>query len=117
MQLLADYGEEDGGAKGLGLIKGEVLKIKQRKLPLPHMGYNVVEWKNDFPSNQKIFYFVHSYQFKPKNKADILGVTKYEDIIISVENKNILGLQFHPEKSQSDGLTLLKEIIESNNYA
>jgi glutamine amidotransferase len=118
MQLLADFGEEDGGAKGLGMIRGEVLKIKHKSAPLPHMGYNLVEWKNNFPSNQKNFYFVHSYQFIPKNKDDIVGVTKYDDEIISaVKNQNIVGLQFHPEKSQSDGLILLNKLIENKNYA
>ena len=117
MQLLADYGEEDGGAKGLGIIKGEVLKIKHKKLPLPHMGYNKVKWENNFSSNQKNFYFVHSYEFIPKHKEDILGLTKYEyQIVSAVKSKNIIGLQFHPEKSQSDGLMLLEKLIEKNNY-
>jgi glutamine amidotransferase len=119
MQLLANKGEEDGDSEGLGLINGEVKKIKQKKLPLPHIGFNLVDWKTPFDLNNLTnFYFVHSYHFIPKNYNEVMGTSLYDDKIVSaVKHKNIIGVQFHPEKSQSDGLMLLKTLIENNNYA
>ncbi len=120
MQLLFEYGDEGGGTEGIKLFKGNCKRLENiNNLPLPHIGFNVVKkpnslmWK-DINENSN-FYFVHEYgidENQLKGEADIkYGVTKYTNKFISyVENKhgNIFGAQFHPEKSQSNGLKFLR---------
>lgn len=114
MQLLAGRGSEGGESEGLGLISGEILPFE--KVPnfrLPHVGWNVLHSQKQHPLLEGIrdnvdFYFVHSYFFSAKLDADIVGITEYGLSFPSfVASGNIVGVQFHPEKSQRNGLRLL----------
>lgn len=117
MQLFADINYEDGENKGFGWVKGKVVKIEGRSR-VPHIGWDEVK-----PLDDKIFrgmlygffYFMHSYHFIPDDKSVIAGITKYGDmeIVSAVRKDNILGVQFHPEKSQGDGLRILRNFLET----
>jgi glutamine amidotransferase len=120
MQLMASLGKENGTTKGLDWICGEVEKIipKDPMLKIPHMGWNTVNFNNESHPIWKKFtsgchaYFVHSYQFIPTNKDVILATTEYgENITAVVGSDNIIGTQFHPEKSQSFGQSFIKEFL------
>ena len=119
MQLLSSKGEEDGLNDGLNFIDGEVLKMKSDNIRLPHIGFNQVEIINDSKgifsniNDDPDFYFVHSYKFVCKNEQNILSTSIYgEKFISSVQKDNIFGFQFHPEKSQSNGLQLLNNFVK-----
>ena len=120
MQLFADYGDEDGGSKGFGWIKGEVKKIKldNPSLKLPHMGWNTIAVQKKSKlfegiQNESHFYFVHSYSFAVADKNDVLAITDYSNpVIAAVEKDNIFGTQFHPEKSQENGIKILENFIK-----
>ena len=116
MQLLATMGKEKGNHKGLGWIKGKVIKIKKsKKIKIPHMGWNTVKVISKHPIlKRKKFesYFVHSYNFICKNKKNIIATCDYQQKITAIVGKeNIIGTQFHPEKSQKSGLEILKNFI------
>ena len=116
MQLLATEGEEKGNYKGLGWIKGKVVKIKKnKKIKIPHMGWNTVKVISKHPIiNKKKFesYFVHSYNFICKNKENVLATCNYsQNITAIIGRENIIGTQFHPEKSQKSGLEFLKKFV------
>ena len=115
MQLLADSSEENGNHQGLGWIEGIIKKIPGTDIKLPHMGWNSIRVIN---KNSKIkpaendYYFVHSYYFNCTNSNDILAETKYGINFPSIVNKeNVYGCQFHPEKSSSQGLNIIKDFI------
>ena len=118
MQLLFKNGYENGASKGLNLVSGSCKKFKFNKnLSLPHMGFNTVNYKkqtvlwNNIPNNSP-FYFVHSYRVKTTSANYDYSSTQYgEEFISVVENQNIIGVQFHPEKSHKNGLQLLKNFI------
>lgn len=120
MQLFANESEEAPGVRGLGWIPGTVQKFTHEGLRLPHMGFNAVDSSNkleDFfnPIEGKApeFYFVHSYYFNPCESDHILARTTYgKKFISAVRNENIIGVQFHPEKSQSSGLQLIKKFLQ-----
>jgi glutamine amidotransferase len=115
MQLLAE-GSEEGDLEGLGWIKGYVKKFDPSLFPvkphIPHLGWNTVDVKKGHPifeniDNRKGFYFLHSYYFDCKNGNDILGTTEYGLVYASaVNHRNVFGMQFHPEKSHQNGLTI-----------
>lgn len=114
MQLLADRGVEGGASEGLGLIPGDVILLEMApKLRLPHVGWNVFHPQQQHPLLKGIrtdvdFYFVHSYFFNTRREADIVGTTEYGMSYPSfVASGNVVGVQFHPEKSQRNGLRLL----------
>jgi len=119
MQLLASIGTEDKVIKGLGLIKGKVIKLEKiTKKILPHIGFNVV--KTDYKdglfaglNENKFFYFVHSYFLKVEDRENFkLSYCNYGGkFVSSFENNKVFGTQFHPEKSQKNGLKLLKNFI------
>jgi len=119
MQLLADVGREFGDHKGLGWIGGEVVKITTRdpSLKIPHMGWNELKIERDHPLLANIppnghAYFVHSYHFRAKDPAHVLATTDYgETLTAMIGRDNIAGTQFHPEKSQAVGLTLLGNFL------
>ena len=116
MQLLATEGKEKGNHKGLGWITGKVIKIKKnKKIKIPHMGWNTVEIISKHPIlKRKKFesYFVHSYNFICKNKKNVLATCDYQQKITAIVGKeNIIGTQFHPEKSQKVGLEILKNFV------
>ena len=119
MQLLATKGKEKGDHDGLGWIKGKVIKIKKiKKIKIPHMGWNTVKVISKHPIlKRKKFesYFVHSYNFICKNKKNIIATCDYQQKITAIVGKeNIIGTQFHPEKSQKVGLEILKNFISWN---
>ncbi|MBU1628194.1 imidazole glycerol phosphate synthase subunit HisH, partial [bacterium] len=117
MQLFADLSFEGGSQPGFGWIKGKVIKIDDKSVRIPHMGWNKVQAfdNNIFQGmHQQYFYFMHSYHFVPEDKSVVVGTTKYgnTDIVAAVRHKNIIGVQFHPEKSQGDGLRLVRNLLE-----
>ena len=120
MQLFAKIGYESEKTKGFGWIDGIVKKINNldKTLKLPHMGWNQIEFKKDFLlfsgiENKSHMYFVHSYEFLTKQKDCIVATTNYgNSIIVAIAKDNIFGTQFHPEKSQKNGLKLLENFIK-----
>ncbi len=117
MQMLATDSEENGIHKGLGLIDGNIKKLPNNNLKMPHMGWNdVVPTNNDalrILKNKSDFYFVHSYYFDCNKKENILAETLYGITFPSIVGKeNIYGVQFHPEKSSTQGLKLIKEFLK-----
>ena len=119
MQMFADVGYEETETKGLGWIAGKVLKIDNQdgKYKLPHIGWNqinIVKKSKIFNNikNNSHLYFVHSYEFIPEDKAVVTATTEYSsNIVCSIEKENIFGTQFHPEKSDKEGLEIIKNFI------
>jgi imidazole glycerol-phosphate synthase subunit HisH len=113
MQLLADRGSEGGDELGLGLISGRIIPVAAKGLRLPHVGWNSAEYVSKHPLFQGIrndvdFYFVHSYRFVTDRDENILSTTEYGEAFPSIVGQgNVIGVQFHPEKSQTNGLRLL----------
>ncbi len=118
MQLLSENGTEPIDSKGLGWIKGTVKKIDQPHLRIPHMGWNnITVVKDSFYKDiaDSDFYFIHSYHLVPDDKSVIAATVNYgEDLVASIEKENIFATQFHPEKSQVAGLTVLKAFFNSH---
>ncbi len=119
MQLLATKSYEFGEHTGLNLIPGEVIKFKNTQhYHVPHVGWNNLEWDEKSKlfeniENKSDFYFVHSYYFNCSNKNHSIGYTNYINKFTSVvKEQNVLGTQFHPEKSQKDGIQLIKNFID-----
>ena len=116
MQMLANTSEENGVHKGLGWIDGQIKLLQGDNLKLPHMGWNLAiptnsKYKN-LISAKNDYYFVHSYYFDCADKHSILAETKYGINFASIVGKeNIYGVQFHPEKSSSQGLNLIKNFV------
>jgi imidazole glycerol-phosphate synthase subunit HisH len=115
MQLLFDSSTENEGAKGLGLIEGEVTALDAPGLKVPHMGWEPVRWQGTsrFAAGLTAgpatpFYFVHSYAARPADPDVVIGTAEWGELFAAVvERDSILGAQFHPEKSSSAGLELL----------
>lgn len=119
MQLLFEKSYEYGEHKGLGIIKGEVRPLKERiaDLKIPHMGWNELS----FTKHSEIFkglkdgdyvYFVHSYYGKCADDS-LIATTDYGfDVTAAVQNGNVFGVQFHPEKSGDTGLRILKNFVD-----
>lgn len=115
-------GSEEGVLRGLGWIKGNVKKFDVNKLEhkpkIPHMGWNSVEVKSNFKlfsevENEIGFYFIHSYYVEVEDKNVVMTTTNYEEEFVSgVHQNNISAVQFHPEKSHSNGMKLLKNFSE-----
>ena len=121
MQLLFTESEENGVSKGLNFIPGTVRKLKNSnsRLKIPHMGWNKINLEKKILKNsifkkikskEDYFYFIHSFFSKPDNKDNVVATTNYgENKFCSIaQNNNIFGFQFHPEKSASPGLDLIK---------
>ena len=119
LQMFADIGFEQVETKGLGWISGKVSKIDNQdgKFKLPHIGWNqinIIKESKIFKDieNNSHMYFVHSYEFIPKDKSVISATTDYaSNIVCSVEKENIFGTQFHPEKSDKLGLQIINNFI------
>ena len=114
MQMLAIDSEENGLHQGLGWIKGNIKILPDNKLKMPHMGWNIVNPinNNKLINAPKDYYFVHSYYFECQNKENIMAESQYGINFASIVGKeNIYGVQFHPEKSSSQGLNLIKNFI------
>lgn len=119
MQLLADKGYEVRECDGLGYIPGEIVRFTQtqEKERIPHVGWNEILKREDSPLFDGIadgtnYYFVHSYHFRVENEKNIATVTPYcGEFVSSVIKDNIVGTQFHPEKSQKAGFKLIKNFL------
>lgn len=113
MQILFEESEESPGIKGLGLLKGLVKKLPL-SVRIPHIGWNKVKFK-ETSEQEKFFYFAHSYYCFPEEKSIIAGETFYGLSFPSiVKEGNILGVQFHPEKSGKNGIEFLRRWINDN---
>ena len=120
MQLFGTTGYEEEETTGLNWIEGDVVKIKpgDTNLKIPHIGWNELDLKNSskvFKSvnNKSHAYFIHSYEFLPKNKEVVSISANYgKDIVAAISYKNIYGSQFHPEKSQVTGIKILTSFLK-----
>lgn len=120
LQLLFTEGFEFGRHEGLGVVKGSVVRFSggpfqgKDRLKIPHMGWNRVTWNTkeapfDAVSDDDYFYFVHSFYVVPEDRDAAAGTTDYGSQFVSaLRHKNIFATQFHPEKSQEKGLSILK---------
>lgn len=117
LQLLFEESEESPGVKGLGILKGKIVRFPQSELKVPQIGWNSLE----FPKKSKLFqdisdgeyvYFVHSYYLKAEE--DIVTATAEYGVKVhaAIEKENIFACQFHPEKSSDVGLRILKNFVE-----
>ena len=117
MQLMTQSSEE-GKLSGLGWIDAKTKKFVSDTHKIPHMGWNIIKHQKesklfDECKSEKRFYFVHSYCVSCNNQEDILANTNYtQDFVSSFEKENIIGVQFHPEKSHKFGMQLLKNFVE-----
>jgi len=119
LQMFADIGHEETETKGLGWVSGKVSKIDNQngKYKLPHIGWNqikIIKKSKIFQNikNNSHMYFVHSYEFIPKDKSVISATTDYSsNIVCSIEKDNIVGTQFHPEKSDKIGLKIIDNFL------
>ena len=119
LQLLFERSDEAPGVEGLGILKGEILRIPEKdNLKIPHMGWNSLHLQNQGRlfqglSQDAYVYFVHSYYLKAEEEGIVKATTDYSvNIHASVEKDNVFACQFHPEKSSEVGLTILKNFIE-----
>jgi glutamine amidotransferase len=118
MQLLMTIGEEGGSYSGLNLIPGKVTRLKGDGLRVPHVGWNILNMEQAHPIFQNIksgrdFYFVHSYEAVCEHSNDMLASTEYGGVVTAaVGRNNVVGVQFHPEKSQLNGLRLLENFCQ-----
>ena len=115
LQLLFERSEESPGVEGLGILKGEILKIPEtERLKIPHMGWNSLHFQNNGRLFQGIpeqtyVYFVHSYYLQAEEPEIVKATTEYSTCIhASVEKDNVFACQFHPEKSSKWGLKILE---------
>lgn len=120
MQLMASRGEEHDGASGLDLIAGEVVPLKTNdpEERIPHMGWNEIAsckqsaLLKDIPDGTD-FYFVHSFHYRCANSEDVLATAPgYGTITAAIQRDNLMGTQFHPEKSQRAGFKLLQNFLK-----
>lgn len=127
LQLLFERSDETPGVEGLGILKGEILRIPDHPgLKIPHMGWNSLDFQNDgrlfknLPEHPYV-YFVHSYYLKAAEEDIVTATTEYSTHIhASVEKGNVFACQFHPEKSSDVGLQILRNFAaigkEENGY-
>ncbi|MCI8268748.1 MAG: imidazole glycerol phosphate synthase subunit HisH [Lachnospiraceae bacterium] len=118
LQLLFERSDESRGVKGLGILKGEILRLPDKKgMKIPHMGWNSLEIRPGTRlfagiESGEYVYFVHSYYLKAAKEAQVAASTEYTTHIhAAVESGNVFACQFHPEKSSSTGLAILKNFI------
>jgi imidazole glycerol-phosphate synthase subunit HisH len=118
MQLLLDTSEEMGGAAGLGLIGGEVTRLDAGGQRIPHIGWNEVRFERasalteGLPKSGCPFYHVHSFAARPRDPEHVIATTEYGERFATVVGRdNVLGVQFHPEKSSRNGLRMLERFV------
>ena len=128
LQVLFEESEEYGPVTGLGILPGKVVKFidgssdgrKGSPIKIPHMGWNEIKVKKDSPLFEGVgdvpyFYFVHSYYVVPEDQNMIATVTNYGvEFVSGIQHKNIYAFQFHPEKSQTLGLSILERFSNLN---
>lgn len=119
MQALFEESEEGKKTKGLGFLNGRIVKMEDKNVKIPHIGWNLLEKHQqdalfDHVSSQPFVYYVHSYYAQGYDDKDLLGYSCYGSLKIPglLKHENILGAQFHPEKSAEDGLAILKYFKE-----
>lgn len=119
MQILSESGDEGGRRDGLGLIPGqiELLDLYEHQLPVPHVGWNDLQFNFEHPVCERLkkhvdFYFVHSYFFNTPQENVLASVQYGKQFPAMVAKNNVLGIQFHPEKSQDNGLLLIENFCE-----
>lgn len=117
LQVLFEESEEFGTHRGLGLIKGKVVRFPKSELKVPHMGWNALAKVIDSPllqqtDNGSYFYFVHSYYVVPEENVTATKTNYGLEFTSSILKENIFACQFHPEKSQTEGLKILKAFGE-----
>lgn len=119
MQLMCTTSEEDGKHEGLGWFSACVLPfVPKAGLSVPHMGWNGVDFRHHDPILNSLesggdAYFVHSYHVRCDNKEDVLATTEYGfEFHSMIQRDNLRGIQFHPEKSQEFGLTIIRNYVE-----
>jgi glutamine amidotransferase len=120
LQILFSESEEFGSHQGLNLIKGKVVKFSpDPEYKVPHMGWNTIEKQREIPlldgvKTGDFFYFVHSYYVVPEEKQWISTSTTYgKPFVSSICKENLFATQFHPEKSQQNGLRILENFVKS----
>ncbi|XCP86283.1 imidazole glycerol phosphate synthase subunit HisH [Roseburia hominis] len=118
LQLLFERSDETPGVEGLGVLKGEILRIPDKEgLKIPHMGWNSLHLQNEGRlfagfADEPYVYFVHSYYLKAADESIVKATTEYSaHIHASVEQDNVFGCQFHPEKSSETGLKILENFV------
>lgn len=118
MQMLFEESEEKGTTQGFGFLKGKVIRIDDSTVSIPEIGWNELEWNHSSPIKERVsdrpyVYYVHSYYAKAE-EADLVAYSKYGTVKVAgiVQKKNVLGTQFHPEKSGPDGLKILQYFVE-----
>jgi glutamine amidotransferase len=117
LQLLFDHSEENGGTEGLSIMSGDVVKFSKNKLKIPHMGWNTVKQSIEHPLWHNIddnarFYSVHSYYVAHADPSIVAGTTNYGlNFTCAIAKDKLFAVQFHPEKSQHDGLQLLTNFV------
>ena len=128
LQVLFEESEEYGPVAGLGILPGKVVKFASASsetkggppIKIPHMGWNNIEVKKKVPLFDKLsaepyFYFVHSYYVVPEDQSMVATVTNYGvEFVSGIQYENIYAFQFHPEKSQTMGLSLLERFSNLN---
>jgi glutamine amidotransferase len=115
LHLLFEGSEESPGVEGLGVFKGNVVKIPDCGLKIPHMGWNNISLAKDsrvLSSDNPFVYFVHSYYINPDNKDIISAYTEYGNkLAVAIEDGNVFAVQFHPEKSGDEGMKILRKFL------
>jgi len=117
MQLLFDGSEEHGGAVGLGIIEGSVVKLDAQGERLPHIGWTAVDWSRKHALNADLpdptaMYHVHSFVAQPQVESDILATATHgSEFVTAVAREHVVGVQFHPEKSSRDGLGMISNFV------
>ncbi len=123
MQLLFESSTEHEGAEGLGLLAGTVTRLEAPGLKIPHIGWNRVGFERPATLTAGLgaaaaFYHVHTFACRPRDEADVVGRGEYGERFVSiVERGNVMGAQFHPEKSSLDGLALLRNFTGARVHA
>ncbi len=123
LQVLFEASEEDPGVAGLGVVRGDVRALPAT-VKVPHIGWNQVEpcidsdLLDDIPYGSA-FYFVHSYAVVPRSPGDVLAMTDYDGVtfVSGVEAGNVVGVQFHPEKSSAIGLRFYRNFARRAGFA
>ncbi len=119
MQMLFEDSEEDGHCEGFGFLKGHIIRMEEVGLTVPEIGWNMLEWNHESPlqeslSSHPFVYYVHSWYASGYEDADLTAYSTYGHLSVPgiVQHGNVIGTQFHPEKSAEDGLKILKYYAE-----
>lgn len=119
MQSFFESSEENGMHEGFGFLKGQIVFMKDQKVRVPHIGWNDLIKENEHPIFSKLsvhpcVYYVHSYYASNMDSDDLIGYCDYGTMKIPglVMHENVMGCQFHPEKSGEDGLKILQYYLE-----